>query len=414
MLVSRLVKKRAWNFSQKDVRNMNMEMHKEVSRTLIESELSSGTTEERLAWFHHMQETQPIRYRPEQNRWDVFRYKDVQQVLADYATFSAEHSVSKDFPGALGRFDPPRHRQLRGLVSKAFTPRSVEELTPRLIQITDELLERAKEKGKINVVTDFADPLPVRIISEMLGVPLTDQEHLLRWSYQLVDLALDFSNFDYSEPLQYFSDLLQERKLDPRDDLMSRLLAAEENGTHLTREEILHMCLELITAGHVTTTMLLTGALYRFSRHPEVYQTLRDDPSLIPGAIEEMLRYDFSFSNQRRTARHDTVLDGHEIKAGETVMAWTSAANFDETYFPQSSHFDIRRSPNPHLSFGHGVHVCLGAPLTRLESRIALERIVTHFSDIRPDLERPLQFLGKIASNGPQSFSIILDAVSVP
>ena len=126
-----------------------------------------------------------------------------------------------------------------------------------------------------------------------------------------------------------------------------------------------------------------------------------------------MLRYDFSFSNQRRTARHDTVLSGHEIKAGETVMAWISAANFDETYFPHSAQFDIRRSPNPHLSFGHGVHFCLGAPLTRLESRIALERIVTHFSDIRPDLERPLQFLGKIASNGPQSFSVILDATSV-
>ena len=384
----------------------------EVSKILLERE-SGFSTEERVARFHHMQETQPIRHRPEHNGWEVFCYKDVQQVLADYATFSAENSQSRNFPGALGRFDPPHHRQLRGLVSKAFTPRSIEELTPRLIQITDELLERARASGKMNVVSDFTDLLPARVIAEMLGLPPSDQERLRHWSYQLVDLALDISNSDYTEMLQYFSDQLHERKLNPRDDLISRLLAAEESGTHLTREEILHMCLELITAGHVTTTMLLTAALYRFSRQPEFYQTLRNDPSLIPTAIEEILRYDFTFANQRRIARHDTVLSGHQIKAGETVMAWTAAANFDEAYFPHSEQFDIRRSPNPHLTFGYGIHVCLGAPLTRLESRIALERLVTHFSDIRPDLERPLQFLGQISARGPQSFGITLDAVSV-
>jgi cytochrome P450 len=397
---------------KKDVSNMSTETHKEVSRALLESE-AGFSTEDRAAWSHHMQETQPIRYRPEHDLWDVFRYKDVQHVLSDYATFSAENSQSKNFPGALGRFDPPHHRQLRSLVSKAFTPRSIEELAPRLTQITDELLERAKAKGKMNVVPDFTDTLPVRVIAEMLGLPLSDHERLRSWSYQHVDLALGTSNHDYSEFLQYFSDQLHVRKRAPRDDLISRLLMAEENGTHLTREEVIHMCLELVTAGHVTTTMLLTGALYRFCRQPEFYQTLRNDPSLIPGAIEEMLRYDFSFANQRRIARHDTVLAGHHIKAGQTVMAWTSAANFDETAFPHSEQFDIRRSPNPHLTFGYGIHVCLGAPLTRLESRIALERIVTHFSDLRPDLERPLQFLRTISSSNLRSFSITFDAVNV-
>ena len=391
---------------------MSTEAHKESSRTPFERE-AGLSTEARVAWFHHMQETQPIRYHPEYNLWEVFRYKDVQHVLSDYATFSAEKSQSQNFPGALSRFDPPHHRQLRALVSKAFTPRKIEALTPRLIQLTDELLERARAKGKMNVVPDFTDLLPTRVIAEMLGVPFADQERVRQWSYQLVDLALGISNPDYTELLQYFSDQLNERKREPRADLMSSLLAAEENGTRLTREEIIHMCLELIAAGHVTTTMLLTGALYRFCQHPEFYQTLRDDPSLIPGAIEEMLRYDFSFANQRRTARHDTVLGGHEIKAGQDVGVWAGAANFDETYFPHAAQFDIRRSPNPHLTFGYGIHVCLGAPLTRLESRIALERIVTHFSDIRPDLERPLQFQGKVASSGLRSFSIIFNAVNV-
>jgi cytochrome P450 len=333
-------------------------------------------------------------------------------VLADYATFSAGNGQSRNFPGALGRFDPPYHRQLRGLVSKAFTPHSIEKLTPRLVQITDELLERARASGKMNVVPDFTDLLPARVIAEMLGLPPSDHERLRHWSSQYVNLVVDSSNYDYTEILQYFSDQLNERKLNPRDDLISELLTAEENGPHLTHEEILYLCLELITAGHITTTMLLTGALYRFCRQPEFYQTLRYDPSLIPTAIEEMLRYDFTFANPQRIARHDTVLSGHQIKAGETVMTWTGAANFDEAYFPHSEQFDIRRSPNPHLTFGYGIHVCLGASLTRLESRIALERIVTHFSDIRPDLERPLQFLGQISPASLRSFSIILDAVS--
>ena len=390
---------------------MSTETQKEVSRALLERE-AGFSTEDRAAWSHHMQETQPVRYRPEYNMWDVFRYKDVQHVLSDYATFSAENSQSKNFPGALGRFDPPHHRQLRSLVSKAFTPRSIEELAPRLIQISDELLERAKAKGKMDAVPDFTDPLPTRVIAEMLGLPHSDYERLRSWSYQHVDLALGTSSHDYTEFLQYFSDQLNERKHAPRNDLISRLLAAEENGTHLTREEILHMCLELVTAGHVTTTMLLTGALYRFCKQPELYQTLRNDPSLIPGAIEEMLRHDFSFANQRRIARHDTVLAGFQIKAGQAVMAWTSAANFDETVFPHSEQFDIRRSPNPHLTFGYGVHVCLGAPLTRLESRIAIERIVTHFSDVRPDLERPLQFLRPLSSSNLRSFGISFEKVT--
>ena len=150
----------------------------------------------------------------------------------------------------------------------------------------------------------------------------------------------------------------------------------------------------------------MTYAFQRFCLHPEIYQALRADPSLIPGAIEETLRYDFNH-DLWRTARHDTVLSGQQIKAGQYVVAWTVAANFDETYFPHSEQFDIRRSPNPHLTFSHGVHVCLGAPLARLESRIALEWIVTHFSDIRLDPEKPVQRMDKISSMLIQSFGIL-------
>jgi cytochrome P450 len=358
-----------------------------------------------------MQENQPVRYRPEYNLWEVFRYEDVRQVLSDYATFSVDKRHAEGLPGTLGRYDPPRHRQLRSLVSKAFTPRRIEELTPRLIQITDELLERASASGKMNVTAEFTYPLPVRAISEMIGLPPEDQERFRQWSYQLFRQFLGVGKPENNELLQYFSDLLDKRKLDPRDDLISGLLAAEENGIHLTREEIISICAELMAAGNVTTTMLLTWLLYRLCRHPEIYQALRDDPSLIPGAIEETLRYDFSAITVWRTAHHDTVFNGHEIKAGQYVVAWLAAANFDEMYFPHSTQFDIRRSPNPHLTFGHGIHVCLGYPLTRLEGRIALERIVAHFSDIRLDTENPVQYMDE---TGPSKLIQSLDILFTP
>jgi cytochrome P450 len=334
-----------------------------------------------------MQETQPVRYLPEYNLWEVFRYKDVQQVLSGYATFSVETYLSEGVPFALSQSDPPEHLQLRSLVAKALTPRRMEELTPRLTQIVDEILEQATSSGKMHPVTELAYQLPVQVIAETLGLPLSDQERFRQWSHQLLGHVLGVEKPDNTEILHYFSGLLNERKCGLRNDLMSQLLAAKENGAHLTHETIIYLCLELMMGGNVTTSMLLDAALQRFSQHPEIYQSLRYDPPLIPETIEEILRYDFSAFNTWRTARHDTVFNGHEIKAGQYVMAWTGAANFDETYFPRSELFDIRRSPNPHLTFGYGVHGCLGSALTRLEARIAVERIVAHFSEIRLDSE---------------------------
>jgi cytochrome P450 family 109 len=252
------------------------------------------------------------------------------------------------------------------------------------------LLGPAEQSGKLEVMTGLTYPLPVQVIAEMLGLPAQDQERFRMWSYQLLDQFTKGTNPDNTELFHYFSDLLEQRKADPQSDLMSALLAAEEDGARLTREDILFMCLELMMAGNVTTTMLLSYALDRFSQHPEIYEALRADPSLIPGALEEALRYDFSEISLRRTARQDMVLGGHEVKAGEMIVAWVGAASFDEDYFPHAEQFDIRRTPNPHMTFGYGIHVCLGAPLARLESRVALERIVARFSAIRPDPEKPL------------------------
>jgi len=391
---------------------ITMEMQKEIARNTLGSE-SGSSIESLVAWYHHMQQIQPVRYRPEYNLWEVFRYKDVEQVLLDCATFSVDKCLPEGFPVALGKSDPPEHRQLRNLVSKVFTPRRIEELTPRLVQIVDELLEVAIANGKMHVDTQFAHLLPGCVIAEMLGLPPQDHQRFYQWSSQLVDQLTGIANPDNTELLQYFSDLLTERKRDPRDDLVSELLAIGGNGTHLSYEMLLSLCVELMTAGNVTTSRLLILTFERLCQHPEIYQALRYDPALIPGFIEEMLRYDFSSLDLWRTARHDTVLSGQEIKAGQYVVAWTAAANFDETYFLHSEQFDIRRSPNPHLTFGHGVHVCLGAPLARLEIRIALERIVTHFSKIRLAPEKPLRFLAPSSESIPP-FCVRFTSVASP
>jgi len=399
---------------RREYKCMSTEKQRQLSRDLLRSEL--GTSHEsQVAWYHHMQQTQPLRYRPEYDLWEVFRYDDVRHVLLDHASFSIEKSQPENFPSILGKSDPPEHRRLRGLLSQVFTPRSVEELTPRLVQIVNELLEPAIIRGKMDVVAEFTSLLPVRVIAEMLGLPLSDQERFQQWAYQLFSQITGVSSPDNTELLAYVSGLLTERRRDPHADLISRLLAAEEDGGHLTLQEISAMCLELMVAGNVPVTMLLNCAFLHFCQQPEIYQALHDDPSLIPGTIEEILRYDFSPFTVWRTARYDTLFKGHQIKAGQYMVAWAAAANFDETYFPHSDQFDIKRSPNPHLTFSYGVHNCLGSPLARSEACVALERMVTHFSELRPDPDHPVQYMNEMGSARPiKSLGILFTpAVSV-
>ena len=343
-----------------------------------------ASPEAQAAWYREMHAKQPVRYQPEHDLWEVFLYEDVQRVLTESSTFSAEILV-ENFPDVGGlNTDPPHHRRYRTLVSKAFTPRRVAQLTSRIASVVDEILEQGRAQGRIDIVEQLAYPLPVRVIGEMLGVPTEDQERFRIWSYQLFGFL---PNQDNSELMDYFFDQLDQRAKEPQDDLMSALLAAEMEGEHLTREEVAGMCVGLLAAGNVTTTMLLSVAMRRFIKQPEIFQILRNDSSLIPGTIEELLRYEFVGAYNMRVARRDTMIRGNEIKEGQAVMAWLSAANFDETSFPHAEEFDIRRSPNSHLTFGHGIHYCLGAPLARLETKVALERIAAQWSEIRNDPE---------------------------
>ena len=359
------------------------------------SEEMGHTPQERATWFHKMQTSQPIRYRPDGGFWEVFRYEDVQRVLSDASTFSVEFVRIEGLPDIddLGNTDPPLHRKLRNLVSQAFTPRRVAQLAPRIRSIVDELLDEAIANGQVDIAQQFAFPFPIRVIAELLGVPSEDKGKFLQWSYQLL-LGHSTSAEGQQGGLEtYLLALLDQREKEPRDDLMSALLVAEVDGERMDHAQILGICEALLFAGNITTTMLVNHSFHHFAEHPEVFEELRQNPALIPGTLEEVLRYEFSFSNLARLVKQDTVLAGQTIKEGDAVIAWMGAANFDENHFPHAEQFDPTRSPNPHLTFGNGIHYCLGAPLARLEGKIALERISERIHDIRSNPEQLIQYM---------------------
>lgn len=286
--------------------------------------------------------------------------------------------------------DPPDHSRLRGLVQKAFTPRVVEALRPRAQQVVDGLLDAAAEKGQIEVVEEFAYPVPIALISEMLGVPADDAERFKDWSRELAS-SLDPEILTPDDVLarrfevmrsfaEYFHDLIDERRSSPRDDLLSALVHAEEQGDRLTEPELLSTLILLLVAGHETTVNLIANGVLALLRNPVELARLRADPDgLARSTVEEVLRYDPPVQLDGRTALEDMEVGGVTIEKGEQSMLLLGAANRDPAVFDEPSRFDITRTDNRHLSFGFGIHHCLGAPLARMEGQIALSTLGRRF-----------------------------------
>ncbi len=332
-------------------------------------------------WYRTMRATQPVFKHPDWDGWQVFRYTDVTRVLNEYATFSSASFEDEADPigSSILQMDPPRHRQLRNLVSQAFTPRMVAQLEPRISAITNELLDHVATAGEMDVVGDLASPLPVTVIAELLGIPAELREDFKRWSDAIIageEGLLEEERKALLREVQgmygYFTQVLEERRQHPQNDLVSALLAAEVDGQRLSNMELLGFCGLLLVAGNETTTNLLGNLILCFDEHPDVVERLRKNRALVQGAIEETLRYYSPVKAMPRMATTETMLGDQRIGPGQVIVAWIGSANRDEAWFPDPDRFDIEREPNRHVAFGRGIHFCLGAPLARLEARVAL------------------------------------------
>jgi cytochrome P450 len=351
--------------------------------------------------YRQLRDHVPVYWSPQASTWVLSRYDDVAAALIDPATYSSASGIFPTPPGVdmtqlflpmLIMSDPPRHTQLRHLVSKAFTPRRIAGVEARIQTLVDDLLEQVSGTGTWDFVSGFAGPLPAIVIADMLGVPREDRDRFRTWSTTLIQsnpIRGEFGpGLDAAAALyEYFSMFLGERRAHPRDDLMTALVQAEVDGEHLSEEELLGFCLLLLIAGHETTTNLLSNSAVVLSQHPESRRQLADNPALVPAAVEELLRYDSPVQGLGRTLTRQVDLHGQPMKAGDTVLLLFGSANRDDHAFPDADRFDINRRPERQVAFGRGIHFCLGASLARLEARIALQALLARHRDWDVDLD---------------------------
>lgn len=376
--------------------------------------------QEMYDWLSRMRADNPVWLDEKSKCWHVFRYDDVQRVATDYELFSSERrprqlarlNPRRQQAPSLLAMDPPRHRQYRNLVSSAFTPRALAPLAERIKAIVQDLLAQVRPRGHMDLIADLAYPLPTTVIAEMLGLPVSDRPRFKLWADALfARQASDEELFNSEEDLErrpefkranqaleemdeYFTHMLDERSREPRDDMMSTLLAAEIDGERLSRPEILSFCTLLLLAGHVTTTNLLGQAMLCLDSHPQAMNQLREHPELAASAVEEVLRYASPVWRLTRIPRELVELSGVTIPTDAIIFAWLASANRDERQFPEPARFDITRTPNRHVAFGHGIHFCIGAPLARMEASIALPMLLEQLPELRVTRDQPIELLG--------------------
>ena len=353
---------------------------------------SSAFIEDPYRTYEQLRQKDPVHRMRLIEAWALTRYEDVQDVLADHKRFTnAERNYDYMQYRTFLDLDPPDHTRLRGLVSKAFTPRAVRELGPRIQDLVDELLESVAGKSRIDLISDFAFPLPVIVIAEMLGVPAQDRARFREWSD---DIALSVNPLLNSEQIErvqqateelfdYFEGIIEQRRQTPRNDMISALLAAEEEGDRLTHEELLSTLMLLLVAGNETTRNLIGNGMLALLKYPAQLQRLREHPELLDSAINELLRYDSPVQMDARNAIDDVEIGGKRIAAGQRILAIVGAANRDPQIFANPDELDIGRDEVSHLSFGRGIHYCLGSPLAILEGRIAFSSLLDRYSSIR-------------------------------
>ncbi|MHB1423258.1 MAG: cytochrome P450 [Gemmataceae bacterium] len=364
--------------------------------------------------YERMRSHDPVHWDESDERWMLTRYADITTVIRSPAASSKRvQSLIRFVPPEFQRLhearsksmiscDAPDHNRLRLLVSKAFTARAVEAMTSKIQHLVDGFLDAVQSRGRLDLIADLAYPLPVTVIAEMLGAPAEDRDRFKKWSDELSitaggggsPSALTLDDYrrnakSYEELTEYLGALAAQRRAQPRDDLITALVQAEEAGDRLSEEEFYVNAMLLLVAGNETTTNLIGNGTLALLRHPDQLQKLRANPALMPSAIEELLRYDSPVQMTSRVLTEDMTVGGKQLRHGQLVVLFLGAANRDPQQFPDPDRLDVERADNKHLSFGLGSHFCLGAQLARLEARIAFETMLRRLPNLRLEGREP-------------------------
>jgi pimeloyl-[acyl-carrier protein] synthase len=354
--------------------------------------------------FHRLRTEDPVHWDPFLHTWVVTRYVDVLEVLL---TFSADRTHTPEKLRAMGLsemgpiaqlmvkqmlfMDPPAHTRLRSLASQAFSPARVAVLRSHISEIANRLLDAVQHKGQMDIIRDLGEPLPAIVTAEMLGVPESDRHQLKTWSADFAEMLGNFQHNPEHAPRMlravqdmtvYFRDTIRRMKDHPQEGLVHSLMTAEVNGDRLTEEEVVANSIVTMVGGLETTTNLIGNGILTLLRNPGELKRLREDPSLIPAAVEEMLRYESPSQHTGRLAPQDVDLGGKKIRKGQAVMAVMAAANRDPERFPDPDRFDVTRTDNRHLAFGYAAHYCFGAALARVEGTEVFEALIRRLPNL--------------------------------
>lgn len=367
-------------------------------------------------WYRAMRPDHPLIFDEDHQVWVVIGYAEERLIRNDYKTFSsaAPHHLNGLAVTSLDTMDPPRHTQLRSLVTQAFSARAITNVASEVAEIVDDLLKPALERGSMDWTAELAHPLPLRVVSRMLGLPEENWPQYRDWADALVN-----GRENWMQAAQnlgtVFAKGIEEHQSQPKQDVLGLLLNAEVDGERLGFMDVMSFCGALFVAGYITTSNLLGNAILCLDQHPAAFEQLRQRPDLLPGAVEEMCRYMDPIRGiptdarliQGRYATVDTYLGGQLIRKGDSLILNHLAVNCDEQTFPEPQRFDITRSPNRHHTFGQGIHYCLGAPLVRLEMATALRAMLEKMTDVRVIQPDKIEQFNSYFSFGPKQLPIV-------
>jgi cytochrome P450 len=387
---------------------------------------------ELYGWLRRMRESCPVSHNEQFNAWQVFSYSGAQQALVDAGSFSGDLRGARLAAGMdvarnevlerltrLSFFTMSRatHRKFRAVVNQAFTARLVERQRPAIAKIVTTLLDQVAGTERFDLLESLAHPLPMIALCELLGVPADDRRAFQGWVEVLLATdgtpagRADGPGDPFTQQLlemeAYLLEHIRRSRARPREDLISKLVQAEVDGERLTDDEITSLTAVLLLAGHGTTAMLLGNSVLCLHEHPDAAAQLRADRSALPSAIEEVFRFRGPLPRTLRLTTRDVEIDGYPVPANRAVVVWTASANMDDKQFPEPERFDIRRTPNRHLGFGHGMHFCLGAPLARLVTATALDALFDRCTQLRVSRETPLEYRAPRVNLGVRKLPVI-------